>query len=138
MSYRPRRPRFDHQQWEIQRERFQIENDRPAPVNEHTSTLKEPVRKIIESLGLTADSLQLQLMNQWITITGKPLCRHIRPGPIQNKTLTVYVSNSAMLSELSRFQGPALLINIQQAVGKAGISKLKFLIDPDTRDMKKV
>jgi predicted nucleic acid-binding Zn ribbon protein len=133
MTYRPRRSRYNHQQWEVQRERFQIETDAPTPVDEHVSTLKEPIGHILESLGLSLDSLQNQLMNQWEKITGKPLCRHIRPGPIQNNTLTVYVSNSVMLTELSRFQGPALLKNIQAAVGAKVIKSLKFQIDPDTR-----
>lgn len=117
----------------MQRDRFQIEPGTPQPVDDHTTLLKEPIQKLISSLGLNLDTIQQRLMNQWDTIAGNPLCRHIRPGPLQNGTLTVFVSNSAMLAELTRFQGPALLKNIQQTMPKDAIKKLFFQIDPDTR-----
>ena len=96
-------------------------------------TIREPLHKLLKSLGLDQPTIQRQLMDKWIDITGQPLCRHIRPGPVQHGQLTVYVSNSPMLAELSRFQGPALLKNIQSAVGATAIKKLRFAIDPDTR-----
>jgi len=133
MNFRPRRSRYTKDQWEVQRDRFQIEPGTPQPVDDHTTSVKGPIQKLITSLGLNLDTIQQRLMNQWDTIAGKPLCRHIRPGPIQNGTLTVFVSNSAMLAELTRFQGPALLKNIQAALEKDSIKKLHFMIDPDTR-----
>lgn len=133
MNYRPRRSPYSKEQWEVQRDRFQLEADVPRPVTDHTTSLKEPMEKLVASLGLSLDTVQQRLMNQWDKIAGKPLCRHIRPGPLQNGTLTIYVSNSVMLSELTRFQGPALLKNIQAALQKDSIKKLHFMIDPDTR-----
>lgn len=91
---------------------------------------------LLASLGLRTDSIQQQLMNLWSEIAGNPLCRHIRPGPLQNTSLTVYVTNSVMLTELRLRQGPALLKNIQAAVGADAVKKLFFQIDPDTRAMK--
>lgn len=137
MHYRPRRSRYTNEQWEVERDRFQIPSDEPKPVtDDHTSTLKEPIRKLIDSLGLKTDTIQQRLMNQWAQITGSPLCRHIRPGPLDRGTLIVYVSNSVMLSELKRFQGATLLKNIQAAVGANEIRKLVFLLDPDTRSQR--
>jgi len=133
MNFRPRRPRFSKQQWEVQRERFRIDEETPAPVDEHISDLKKPVANLMASLGLRTDTVQQRLMNQWAAIAGQPLCRHIRPGPLENNVLTVYVSNSTMLTELTRFQGPALLRNLQAAVGANEVKRLRFLIDPDTR-----
>ena len=134
MSYRPRRSTYTHEQWLVQRERFQIDRETPAPVkDQEAATIKEPLRQLLKSLGLETDSLQHQLMERWNTIAGHPMCRHIRPGPLQNAQLTVYVSNSTMLTELSRFQGPALLKNIQQALGEGAVKKLRFQLDPDTR-----
>jgi len=133
MNYRPRRSRFSREQWEVQRERFQIDPDASPPIEDHTTQVREPVKQLMMSLGLSLDTLQHQLMNRWDTIAGTPLCRHIRPGPFQAGALTIYVSNSTMLSELTRFQGPALLKNIQAAVKDSGVKKLRFQIDPDTR-----
>lgn len=132
-SYRPRQSRFSKEQWQIQRERFQIDRDQPAPVDEHITELKKPLGKLLKSLGLEQDTVQHRLMERWDAVAGHPLCRHIRPGPLERGQLMVYVSNSAMLAELSRFQGPALLKNIQQALGADAIRKLRFVPDPDTR-----
>jgi hypothetical protein len=133
MSYRPRRPKFSREQWEVQRERFQIPEDAPVPVDDHPTGIKEPLQHLLKSLGLERNTLQNQLMNHWEAMAGKPLCRHIRPGIIQDGQLIIYVSNSPMLSELTRFQGPALLKNIQAVVGAKAIKKLRFQLDPDTR-----
>lgn len=116
------------------RERFHIDADTPAPIADNAGEpIREPLRKLLKSLGLDQPTIQQQLMEHWATITGQPLCRHIRPGPVQNGQLTVYVSNSPMLAELSRFQGATLLKNIQSALGPTAVKKLRFVIDPDTR-----
>jgi predicted nucleic acid-binding Zn ribbon protein len=135
MNFRPRRSRLSREQWTVYRERFQLDSDAVQPTTEHTSSLKEPMNALLASLGLRTDSIQQQLMNQWSDIAGNPLCRHIRPGPLQNTSLTVYVTNSVMLTELRLRQGPALLKNIQSAVGADAVKKLFFQIDPDTRSM---
>lgn len=101
--------------------------------NRPAETIREPLHKLMKSLGLEQPTIQHQLMERWEAMTGKPLSRHIRPGPVQHGQLTVYVSNSPMLTELSRFQGPALLKNIQAALGAGVIKKLRFVMDPDTR-----
>jgi len=136
MNFRPRRSRFNREQWAVYRERFQLDNDAVQPTTEHTTSLKEPMNDLLASLGLRTDSIQQQLMNQWSAIAGNPLCRHIRPGPLQNTSLTVYVTNSVMLTELRMRQGQALLKNIQTAIGANAVKKLFFQIDPDTRSMK--
>jgi len=137
MPPRPRRSRYSYGQWQVQRDRFQIESAEPAPTTEHLSTVRDSLLPILKSLGLEQNSLQQRLMQQWNAIAGHPLCRHIRPGPLQDGQLTVYVSNSTMLSELSRFQGPALLKNLQAATGASAIRKLRFLLDPDTRQARR-
>jgi predicted nucleic acid-binding Zn ribbon protein len=137
MNFRPRRSRFSREQWAVYRERFQLDGDAVQPTTEHTTSLKEPMHDLLASLGLRTDSIQQQLMNQWEAIAGHPLCRHIRPGPLQSTSLTVYVTNSVMLTELRLRQGPALLKNIQAAVGADAVKKLFFQIDPDTRLMVK-
>lgn len=134
MPYRPRISRYTPEQWQLQRDRFAIDAEAPTPINdpgEHT--LRDPVHKLMKSLGLESSTVQQKLMNTWPEITGNPLCRHIRPGPLEHGQLIVYVSNSPMLTELSRFQGPALLKNIQAITGATAVKKLRFLIDPDTR-----
>jgi predicted nucleic acid-binding Zn ribbon protein len=134
MSYRPRKNKFSRGQWEAQRDRFSIDAEAPVPIEQKPEVaIREPLQGILKSFGLGEATIQHQLMERWESITGQPLCRHTRPGPILGNTLTVYVTNSAMMAELSRFQGPALLKNIQAALGPKAINKLRFQIDPDTR-----
>ncbi|HMP89276.1 MAG TPA: DciA family protein, partial [Kiritimatiellia bacterium] len=101
MTYRPRKSRFTREQWEVQRERFHIDPESPMPAEGTAVNISKPVGSLIASLGLAQQSLQHQLMERWENIAGSPLCRHIRPGPSQEGTLTIYVSNSVMLTELS-------------------------------------
>lgn len=134
MSFRPRKNRFSRGQWEAQRDRFNIDAEAPVPIDHKPETLiREPLQGILKSFGLGETTIQHQLMERWEAITGQPLCRHTRPGPVAGTQLTVYVTNSAMLTELTRFQGPALLKNIQAALGPKAIARLRFQIDPDTR-----
>lgn len=135
MSFRPRKSKFSREQWAVQRERFQLDGDTVPPTTENISSLKKPVQDLLASLGLRNDSIQLQLMDRWSAIAGQPLCRHIRPGPLQNGSLTVYVTNSVMLAELRTRHSGTLLKNIQAALGADAVKKLFFQIDPDTRGM---
>jgi len=134
MNYhRRRKSQLSRDQWKVERERFQIGDDQLVPTEEHITSIKEPLDKLVKSLGINLESTQQRLMEHWETIAGPTLCKHIRPGPIENNALTVYCTNSVMLSELSRFQGKTLLKNIQSAIGNKDVKKLYFQIDPDTR-----
>jgi len=118
----------------MQRDRSQIDSEAPVPIADiEADTIRKPVQSLMKSLGLEQTSIQHRLMEKWESITGHPLNRHVRPGPVANGQLTVYVSNSTMMAELSRFQGPALLKNIRDNLGTDEIKKLRFQIDPDTR-----
>ena len=133
MSYRQRKSPLSKEQWKVQQERFHLNGDHPIPTEDHTTSIKEPLGKLVKSLGINLESTQHNLMEHWETITGPMLCRHIRPGPLENGGLTVYCTSSVMLAELSRFQGKTLLANIQKQVGVKEVRKLYFQIDPDTR-----
>jgi len=118
----------------MQRDRSQIDQETPAPIADfEANTIKRPMQALLKSLGLEQTSIQHRLMQSWDKMAGHPLNRHVRPGPVANGQLTVYVSNSTMMAELSRFQGPALLKNIRDTLGTEEIKKLRFQIDPDTR-----
>lgn len=133
MNYRGRKSRLSKEQWKVDRERFQLDGSSPIPTTENVTSIKEPLNKLVKSLGINLESTQHRLLEHWDTIAGATLCRHIRPGPIENGALTVYSTNSVMLMELKRFQGKALLENIQKEVGNKEIKRLYFQMDPDTR-----
>jgi hypothetical protein len=136
MHYRPRRSTLSRDQWQQQRERFQIEPEVPPPTDDQSAPLKDPVMRLMKSLGLNAETTQQRLMAGWAEMAGPQLCRHIRPGQLENGTLTIYATNSIVYTELRTWQGPQLLTNIQTGLGEGGareVRRLRFAMDPDTR-----
>ncbi|HMO05851.1 MAG TPA: DUF721 domain-containing protein [Kiritimatiellia bacterium] len=135
MTFRPRRSTFTREQWAVHRERFQLDDDAVPPTTNATTAIKKPVEAALASFGIKSDSVQRTLMDHWNTIAGHPLCRHIRPGPINRGVLTIYATNSVIMAELRTAQGHMLLRKIQAATGPDDVKKLVFQIDPDTRSM---
>ncbi len=135
MTFRPRRSIYTREQWAVYRERFQLDDDAVPPTTNTTSAIKKPVEAALASFGIKSDSVQRTLMDHWNAIAGHPLCRHIRPGPLNRGCLTVYATNSVIMAELRTAQGLTLLKKIQAATGPDDVKRLVFQIDPDTRGM---
>lgn len=135
MTFRPRRSTFTREQWAVHRERFQLDDDAVPPTTNATTAIRKPVEAALASFGIQSDSVQRTLMDHWNTIAGHPLCRHLRPGPLNHGTLVIYATNSVILAELRSRQGTTLLKNIQAATTPGDVKKLVFQIDPDTRGM---
>ena len=115
---------------QIDRERFQIEHGYPdCPYPDH-----DFARMIARRLKDTpvADDIWLKhLEEQWLEVVGKQIVGHARPGPMQGTTLTVYVTSSAWLNELSRFGRNRLLANLQKRFGRDRIRSVRIQLDPD-------
>jgi hypothetical protein len=135
MTFRPRRSTYTREQWAVYRERFQLDDDAVPPTTNATTAIKKPVEAALASFGIVSDSVQRTLMDHWNTIAGHPLCRHLRPGPLNRGILIIYATNSVILAEMRTAQGATLLKNIQAATSPGDVKKLVFQIDPDTRGM---
>lgn len=132
MSRHPhRRPGYRRWYSTLERERFGLtwELDPPPP----PSDLSVPglVNKALQGFGLDQDLWHRQILEAWPEMVGPDITRRARPGRIENRVLTVYVTSSAWLSELSRFGQRQILAKLQARFGPDRIRSVRLALDPD-------
>lgn len=125
-----RREPFNKGAWAVQRERCQVEDDRPAPAG-HAQPVASIARQIIKDLKLDARVTETRLLKEWPQIVGPQVATHARPGRLERGVLTVFVANSVWLAELSRMWLKPMLNNIQRQLGNADVRSLRLQLDPD-------
>ena len=126
-----RRAAFRWRYPEIDRERFHLRvTDVPTPP-ERCNPVEDVVHKVLGKCGLDGEVWTQQLMGSWVEIVGEQIARNARPGRIDRNTLFVYVTNSAWLSELSRFGKREILQNVQRRFGHSRIRSVRLQLDPD-------
>ena len=133
-----RRAAFRRRFREIDRERFHLRvTDVPTPP-ERCNPVEELVHKVLKTCGLDEDVWARKLMENWGEIVGEHIARNARPGRIDRSTLIIFVTNSAWLSELSRYGKRQILQNIQSRFGKNRIRAVRLQLDPDLNQIKNV
>ena len=126
MGRKRRRKRYR----QIDRERFQLEYGYPGCSYPDHDFGRLIARRLKDTP--VADDLWLRhLEEQWLDVIGGQIAGHARPGPMQGATLTIYVTSSAWLSELSRFGKTRLLANLQKKFGRDRIRSVRIQLDPD-------
>ena len=115
--------------WAVQRDRLNLHRTPPEPLHEHT--MDEEVTGLLNSLGMQQQARTEKLMAGWSEIVGPQLARHTRPGPVRNGTLMVFVTNSAMLSHLSRFGISKIRERVQDLCGADQVRNVRLALDPD-------
>jgi len=123
---RHNRPRYR----EIDRERFHLTDERPS-LSDRTMPLNQIVPKILKGFGLEQEHWEQQLMEEWPLLVGPQISRHARPGKIERKILTVYVTSSAWLQELTSFGQREILKKVQDKFGANRIRTIRLRLDPD-------
>jgi hypothetical protein len=113
------------------RERFGLtwEAEPPAPGQE--VELGGLVPSILKSMGLEQDLWQKQLFEEWVSLVGPQVAKNARPGQVDRGILSVYVTSSAWLNELSRFGKPQMLKKLQAQFGAHRIRAVRLQLDPD-------
>ncbi len=124
------RERFNRGAWAVQRERCQIESERPSPARRDRA-VAGLAQQIIKELKLDARVTENRLLNEWPQIVGPQVAVHARPGRLERGVLTVFVANSVWLAELSRMWLKPMLNNIQRQLGNADVRSLRLQLDPD-------
>lgn len=117
-------------QWQVQRERGQIEHYQPVPPLVEPRHIGDIVGGILNGLCYEDVGWVAELAAQWNTVAGETVARHTRPGSIELQCLTVFVDNSAWLNELSRYGQSQLLENIRTHLGDDRITSLRLRLDP--------
>jgi predicted nucleic acid-binding Zn ribbon protein len=84
----------------------------------------------MKKAGLAEQHWAAVLEDSWPEIAGAEVARHTRPGPLQEKTLVVYVDSPVWLNELRRMGQRHLLNNLQKQFGPSRIKAVKLELDP--------
>lgn len=120
--------------WELQRERFQIEDPFPPKTRLRQ---ERPLGKILAELVTkeikTPEQLPTELIERWPLIAGHQLAQHIRPAHLQEGILYLYADHPGWLNEARRLPQGHLLKKIATVPGAPNITDLRFQLDPDMR-----
>jgi predicted nucleic acid-binding Zn ribbon protein len=114
----------------VQRERFQIEDAVPPTNFEDATPLGDVLSRVMKQAGLSQQHWAAVLEDNWEEIAGEGVARHTRPGPLHEKTLSVYVDSPVWLNELRRMGQQHLLNNLQKQFGRSKITAVKLELDP--------
>jgi predicted nucleic acid-binding Zn ribbon protein len=116
--------------WAIQRERFQIEDRAPPLAFEDATPLGDVLSRVMKKAGLSEQHWAALLEDTWDEIAGAEVARHTRPGPLHEKTLSIYVDSPVWLNELRRMGQRHLLNNLQKQFGPSKITAVRLELDP--------
>ncbi len=122
---------LDEIKWQVQRERFQLDETYEPPPKEANLTITETINKILKRLEDTQSSLWIRLNNEWEILVGKIVASHARPGKLKDGVLFVYVDSSVWLNELLRTEQKRILSILQKHFGADNIKAIKLLAEPD-------
>jgi predicted nucleic acid-binding Zn ribbon protein len=126
-----KRNSFNAGAWQVQRERFRLEKDAPAPA-EHIVPMAEAVAEMMSKLGLDDRLWEQQLLSEWEVFVGPQVAKQTRPGRIQRGVLSIFVSHPTWLAELERSGKQHILKNLQERFGTEKIRSVRLQLDPDS------
>jgi predicted nucleic acid-binding Zn ribbon protein len=124
-----RRP-FNRAKWELARERFRIADYTPPAPDPGAPPLGAFVNDVLKGMKLSAHAQVSQIAAAWPDLVGPQLAANTRPGHIENKLLTVFVSHPAWLMELRGAPAAEILSRLQDHFGKSEIKNIRWSIDP--------
>lgn len=119
--------------WEIERDRFQLDDSTPPPIGNHTCKASDLIPNILKGFGLEDKIWQHALAAEWTELVGPQVAQRARPGGIQNRILTIFVSSPVWLSELTRTSRPLILNKLQTRFGSSLIRDIRLQPDPDVQ-----
>ena len=128
---RHRTPKFSPGRWALERERFHLDANQPQPIPDRTSKISDLIPAFLKEVGLEDKLWQQALLTEWSQLVGEQVARRARPGKIQNRILSIFVTNSVWLNELTRYSKPQILKNLQARFGPDLIRDIRLQPDPD-------
>lgn len=117
--------------WAIERERFHLPRERQTAEPAPSTPIGEVIPGLLKQVGLADRLWEQTLLAEWSSLVGDQVARRARPGRMHRGTLVIFVSNSAWLSELSRYGQQQILENIQKRFGAGRIQGIRLQLDPD-------
>jgi len=122
--------RYSKSQWEVARERLQIQDFTPPPNDMDPQKLGDVIPALMKKFGMEEAHWINTLNEEWPDLVGPAVAAHTRPGELSNKRLTVYVDSSVWLYELSQTARGSMLENLANRYGPGMIRDIRFQLDP--------
>ena len=132
-AMRQRASTYSPGRWALERDRFHLEPGRPQPIPDSTSKMADLVSGFMKEVGLEDKRWHQALLNEWPALVGAQVAQRARPGRIQNRVLTIFVTSPVWLNELSRYSKPQMLKNLQARFGANLIRDIRLQPDPDVQ-----
>ena len=126
-----RKKRYNRGAWEVQRERFRLERHAP-PADFAAESMADVLPGVVKKLGLAAPFWMENLRRDWPSLVGPDVAKRSRPGHLENKTLTIFVTHPTWLMELKRMERQ-VLDKIRQSCGREQVRAVRLALDPGDR-----
>jgi len=97
----------------------------PASERRGKATLAEAIQVWLSQAGLAGAAKETRVLAAWTRAAG-PTAKRARPVRFQRGVLTVEVSSSALLHELSSFTGEALRKAANRGLGSDRIDRIVY------------
>ncbi len=115
----------------MQRERLRLEGRAPPP-DFAVASLSDVLPGVVKKMGLAAPFWMESLRRDWPSIVGPDVAKRSRPGHLDNKTLTIFVSHPTWLMELKRMERQ-VLERVRAACGGETVRAVRLALDPGDR-----
>ncbi len=119
--------------WELQRERFRIEEHFPPPERHPERRISDILAGILQKDETEAVVLPEVITERWPVIAGEQLASHVRPSHLKNGVLYLQADHPGWLAESRRLPKAGLLKKIASIPDIPEIKDIRFELDPAIR-----
>lgn len=126
-----RRRTFNREEWELERERFQIEDPVPPAPDNQAPPIGDLIPDTLRGMQLGNHAKVMQIADAWPELVGPQLASNTRPAHLEYGILTGFVRHPMWLMELNGPTGKEILSRVQEKFGKATIRSIRWSPDPD-------
>jgi predicted nucleic acid-binding Zn ribbon protein len=123
--------------WELERERFRIEDRFPPPEKRAERRISDILAGILKKDASEAAFLPEAIAERWPMIVGEQLEKHTHPSHLKDGMLYVHADHPGWLAELRRIPKVKMLKKISTIPDIPGIKDIRFQLDPSIRTGRK-
>jgi predicted nucleic acid-binding Zn ribbon protein len=123
--------------WELDRERFRIEDRFPPPERHPERRISDILTGLLRKEDAEDIVLPDVIAERWPVIAGEQLASHVRPSHLKNGILYLQADHPGWLAELRRLPKAGLLKKIASIPDIPEIKDIRFQLDPAIRTGRK-
>lgn len=123
--------------WELDRERFRIEDRFPPPERHPERQISDILTGMLRKDETKSIVLPKVIAERWPVIAGEQLASHVHPSHLENGVLYLQADHPGWLAELRRLPKAGLLKKIASIPDVPQIKDVRFQLDPAIRTGRK-